>query len=111
MLNAVTSLEGVLPVLDQRHILQALLSPQPLGNGSLAPVLILRPLLCPQSQLDSFLRNRIAGLVLQVLCALCAVSLPSTGLKRLWNVPNSVVQALKGPRPHDPPTKPNHCLL
>ena len=79
MLNAVTSLEGMLPVLDQRHILQALLSPQPLGNGSLAPVLILRPLLCPQPQLDSFLRNRIAGLVLQVLCTLCPVSLPGTG--------------------------------
>ena len=78
MLNAVTSLEGVLPVLDQRHILQALLSPQPLGNGSLAPVLILRPLLCPQPQLDSFLRNRMAGLVLQVLCTLCALGLPIT---------------------------------
>ena len=91
MLNAVTSLEGVLPVLDQRHILQALLSPQPLGNGSLAPVLILRPLLCPQPQLDSFLRNRIAGLVLQVLCTLDAVSLPIPGfleafVECLWRI-------------------------
>jgi hypothetical protein len=29
-------------------------------------VALLQPLLCPQSQLDPFLRNRIAGLVLQV---------------------------------------------
>ena len=67
-----------MPTLEQRHILQALLSPQPLGNGSLAPVLTLRPLLCPQPQLDPFLRNRVAGLVLQVMCTYWAVTLPTT---------------------------------
>ena len=67
MLNAVTSLEGLLPVMERRHLLQALLSPQPLSSGRLAPVALLKPLLCPQPQLDPFLRNRIAGLVLQVM--------------------------------------------
>ena len=67
MLNAVTSLEGLLPVLERRHLLQALLCAQPLASGRLAPVALLRPLLCPQPQLDPFLRNRVAGLVLQVM--------------------------------------------
>lgn len=68
MLSAVTSLEGLLPVLEPRHVLAALLSPQPLSaNGRLAPVALLQPLLCPQPRLDPLLRNRIAGLVLQVM--------------------------------------------
>lgn len=66
MLNAVTSLEGLLPTLERRHLLGALLAAQPLPSGRAAPVALLQPLLCPQRQLDPFLRNRIAGLVLQV---------------------------------------------
>ena len=66
MLNAVTSLEGLLPALERRHLLGALLAAQPLPSGRAAPVALLQPLLCPQRQLDPFLRNRIAGLVLQV---------------------------------------------
>ena len=66
MLNGVTSLEGLLPVLERRHLLQALLCAQPLPSGRLAPVALLKPLLCPQPQLDPVIRNRVAGLLLQV---------------------------------------------
>ena len=67
MLNAATSLEGLLPVLERRHLLQALLCAQPLASGRLAPVALLQPLLCPRPRLDPLLRNRVAGLVLQVI--------------------------------------------
>lgn len=69
MLNAVTSLEGLLPGLERRHLLQALLCAQSLASGRLAPVALLKSLLCPQPQLDPLLRNRVAGLVLQVMSA------------------------------------------
>ena len=54
-------------MLERRHLLQALLCALPLAGGRLAPVALLKPLLCPQRQLDPFLRNRVAGLLLQVM--------------------------------------------
>ena len=86
MLNALTSLEGLLPVLAQEAILQPLLCARPLPAAAVAtpaaaaaqlapdrllPAPLLGPLLCPQPGVAPQLRNRVAGLVLQVRTTVC----------------------------------------
>ncbi len=65
-LNALTTLEGLLPALGRDTVLCPLLAARPASGERLLPAPLLGPLLCPHPQMDPLLRNRIAGLVLQV---------------------------------------------
>ncbi|KAK9916467.1 hypothetical protein WJX75_002924 [Coccomyxa subellipsoidea] len=64
-LNALTTLEGLLPALGRDAVLRPLLAARPASGDRLLPAPLLGPLLCPHPQMDPLLRNRIAGLVLQ----------------------------------------------
>lgn len=65
-LHALTTLEGLLPVLARDAVLRPLLAARPASGERLLPAPLLGPLLCPHAMMDPLLRNRIAGLVLQV---------------------------------------------
>ncbi len=65
-LHALTTLEGLLPALGRDAVLRPLLAARPASGERLLPAPLLGPLLCPHPMMDPLLRNRIAGLVLQV---------------------------------------------